>query len=213
MEPVFSLSENFTTNSPQKFSLSRNSHKRPGHKENQTKFGKITLQPQSHVTILIYRSWTIQNELKQHYAQLLFIDPKLTQTNLKSEFAPLQILSRLFQRVQFVKCWQIFVQLNSKRLQSSRKEEASRCFVFTSSTKREIRHFHVVVVQRRQRNVFKRRDARAKLLFCQYKGLFTWSGGTRSSGVGFFCFHTLRDTKQKKLTPLDRGPPLHVNRV
>ena len=32
-------------------------------------------------------------------------------------------------------------------------------------------------------------------------------------GVGFFCFHVLEDTKQKKLTPLDRGPPLHVNRV
>ena len=33
--------------------------------------------------------------------------------------------------------------------------------------KREIRHFHVVVVWRRQRNVQKKRDARAKLLFCQ----------------------------------------------
>ena len=53
---------------------------------------------------------------------------------------------------------------------------------------------------------------------CRYnskdsKGLFTWCGGPRSSGVGFFCFHALEDTKQKKLTPLDRGPPLHVNRV
>ena len=47
----------------------------------------------------------------------------------------------------------------------------------------------------------------------QIKGLFTWSGGPRSSGVGFFCFHALADTKQKKPTPLDRGPPLHVNRV
>ena len=45
------------------------------------------------------------------------------------------------------------------------------------------------------------------------KGLFTWSEGARSSGVGFFCFHALEDTKQKKLIPLDRGPPLHVNRV
>ena len=44
------------------------------------------------------------------------------------------------------------------------------------------------------------------------KGLFTWSGGSRSSGVGFFCFHALGNTKQKKPTPLDRGPPLHVNR-
>ena len=45
------------------------------------------------------------------------------------------------------------------------------------------------------------------------KGLFTSSEGPRSSGVGFFCFHALGDTKQKKFTPLDRGPPLHVNRV
>ena len=30
---------------------------------------------------------------------------------------------------------------------------------------------------------------------------------------GFFCFHALEDTKQKKLTPLDRATPLHVNRV
>ena len=45
-----------------------------------------------------------------------------------------------------------------------------------------------------------------------FKTLFTWSGGTRSSGVGFFCFHALADTKQKKPTPLDRGPLLHVNR-
>ena len=45
------------------------------------------------------------------------------------------------------------------------------------------------------------------------KGLFTWSGGLRSSGVGFFCFHALGDTKQKKPTPLDRGLPRHVNRV
>ena len=39
--------------------------------------------------------------------------------------------------------------------------------MFPSSTKREFRHFHVVVGQRRQRNVQKKRDARAKLLFCQ----------------------------------------------
>ena len=44
-------------------------------------------------------------------------------------------------------------------------------------------------------------------------GLFTWSGGPRSSGFGFFCFHALGDTKQKKLTPLDQGPPLDVIRV
>ena len=43
--------------------------------------------------------------------------------------------------------------------------------------------------------------------------LFTWSEGPRSSGVGFFCFVSSRASKQKKPTPLDRGPPLHVSRV
>ena len=37
--------------------------------------------------------------------------------------------------------------------------------------------------------------------------------GPRSSGVGFFCFVSPRAWKQKTPTPLDRGPPLHVNRV
>ena len=32
-------------------------------------------------------------------------------------------------------------------------------------------------------------------------------------GLVSVCFHALEDTKQKKPTPLDRGPPLHVNRV
>ena len=41
--------------------------------------------------------------------------------------------------------------------------------MFTSSTKRENRKFHVVVAQRRQRNVQKKCDARAELLFCQSK--------------------------------------------
>ena len=46
------------------------------------------------------------------------------------------------------------LELNSKRLfRSSGKEKESRCLVFTSSTKREIWHVHVVVVQCRQRNM------------------------------------------------------------
>ena len=61
----------------------------------------------------------------------------------KSEFGLLQTLSRLFQVVQFVKRWQMFLEFNSKRLyQSSGKEKESRCcLVFTSSIKREIRNF------------------------------------------------------------------------
>ena len=48
------------------------------------------------------------------------------------------------------------MELNSKGLhQSSGKEKESCCLLFSSSTKREIRQFHVVFVKRRQRNVQK----------------------------------------------------------
>ena len=73
--------------------------------------------------------------------------------HLKSEFTLLQTLSRLFHPVWFVKRWQFFLELNSKGLyQSSGKERESGCLVFPFSTKREFRYFHVVVVQRWQRN-------------------------------------------------------------
>ena len=81
---------------------------------------------------------------------------RLRKRHLQSEVALLQTLSRLFHLVQFVKCWQFFLELNSKgQYRSSGKKKESHCLVFTSSTIREIRHFHVVVVQRRQRNVQK----------------------------------------------------------
>ena len=94
---------------------------------------------------------------------------RLRKRHLKSEFAQLQTLSSLqhVHLVYFVKCWQMFLELNSQGLyQSSGKEKQSCCLVFPSLTKREFRHFHVVVVQQRLRNVQRKRDARAKLLFC-----------------------------------------------
>ena len=49
-----------------------------------------------------------------------------------------------------------FGKLNSKRqYRGLQKEKESRCLVFSSSVKREIRQFHVVVVQSLQRNVQK----------------------------------------------------------
>ena len=54
-----------------------------------------------------------------------------------------------------------FFELNSKGpYQSSEKEKESRCHDIPSSIKREIRHFHIVVVQQRQLKVQKNRDAR-----------------------------------------------------
>ena len=62
------------------------------------------------------------SELKQQRRR------RLRKRHLKSEFTLPQTLSRLFQLVQFVKCWQFFLELNSKRLyQSSGKEKESRC--------------------------------------------------------------------------------------
>ena len=76
--------------------------------------------------------------------------------HLKSEFPLPQTLLCLFHLVQFVRCWWIFLEFNSKGLyQSSEKEKGSRCLVFTFSTKSEIRQFHVVVVHWQQRNVQK----------------------------------------------------------
>ena len=60
------------------------------------------------------------------------------------------ILSRLISQ----SC-QIVLKLNSKGLYQRSGEEKESCLLFPSLTKREIRHFHVVVVQRRQRNVQK----------------------------------------------------------
>ena len=46
------------------------------------------------------------------------------------------------------------MELNSKELHQSSGKEKERCsLLLTSSTKREIRQFHVVVVQRRHRDV------------------------------------------------------------
>ena len=58
--------------------------------------------------------------------------PRLRKRHLKSEFALLQTLSRLF---HLVKCWQISLELSSKGLyQSSGKEKENCCLVFPSST-------------------------------------------------------------------------------
>ena len=65
------------------------------------------------------------------------------------------------------RCRRTLLKLNFKGpYPSSERELKFRRCLFTSSIKHEIRHFHVVVVQKRERNVQKKCDARAKLLFC-----------------------------------------------
>ena len=64
--------------------------------------------------------------------------------HLKNVIALLQTFSRLFHLIQFVKCWRIFLESNSKSLfKSSGKGKESRCLVFMSNTKRAISGFHV----------------------------------------------------------------------
>ena len=82
---------------------------------------------------------------------------RLRKRHLKSEFALLQTLSHLFHLIYFIKCWQMFLGLNSKGLyQTSGKEKESCCLVFPSLTKSKLRHFHIVVVQQKQRNLQKK---------------------------------------------------------
>ena len=84
---------------------------------------------------------------------------RLRKRHLKSEFAlPRNRLYRAHSiSFHLSIVGKFFLELNAKGLhESSRKEKwESCCLLFPSSTKREIRQFHVVVVQRRQRNVQK----------------------------------------------------------
>ena len=61
-----------------------------------------------------------------------------------------------------------------------KKEIENRCLVFKSSRKREISQFHFVVVQQRQINVQKKRDARAKFCFANLKLLLLIRSRCRS---------------------------------
>ena len=99
---------------------------------------------------------------------------------LKSEFVFFQSLWRLFLPTYFVNCRRTVLKLNFKGPYSSSEREIKfrRC-LFTSSIKREIRHFHIVVVQKRERNIQKKCDARAKLLFCFSNLLFLWRSRCR----------------------------------
>ena len=58
------------------------------------------------------------------------------------------------------------MELNSYGFYSgSKRARKIRCRMFTSSIKRQIRRFHVVVMQWTSKKCTKKRDARAELLF------------------------------------------------
>ena len=79
------------------------------------------------------------------------------------EFAFFQSISQLFLPTYFVKCRRTLLELNSYApYPSTVREIKSRRCLFTSSVKREIRHVHVVVVQ-------KQAEKCRKKAWCTYK--------------------------------------------
>ena len=80
-------------------------------------------------------------------------DATATKTSLKKWICVLHSLSQLFLLTYLVKCTRTLLNLNSKGPYSSSESEIKflPC-LFTFSTKHEIRHFHVLIVQKRQRN-------------------------------------------------------------
>ena len=97
--------------------------------------------------------WTVSSlsltgELREQWRR------RLRKRHLKSAFA--NFIALIPSRLNSSNVGKFWGELNSKGLyQSLGKEKESCCLVFPSLTKREIRHFHVVVVQSRQRNVQK----------------------------------------------------------
>ena len=90
---------------------------------------------------------------------------------LKSEFALFPTASILFRFILFVKSWRNFLGFEYEKTVYLILEKESFCAAFTYSIKRarEIRKFHVAVLQRRLRSLQKRRAARTRLLFCLSK--------------------------------------------
>ena len=95
-------------------------------------------------------------------------------------------LSRLLQLVYFVKCKRTLFEPNSSEPYSSSEGERnfSRC-LFTSSIKREIRYFPIVVVQWRQKNVQKS-VMPCRVFVCLFNLLLFWDSRCRRRRHRFF---------------------------
>ena len=99
-------------------------------------------------------------------------------------YCALRVPSRLIRQMLA-----IFLELNSKGLhQSSGKEK--KVVVFCSRPRQNVRQFHVVVVQQLAEKCTKKRDARAKLLFCL------------SKPIAYLLFSLRKLTKVTSLAPL-----------
>lgn len=90
--------------------------------------------------------------------------------HLRSELALFQTSTILFHLVQFVQWFRIILVSNRKGLQCLSKLRT--CLVFSTSTKLEVKKPHVVIIQRRQRNVHKSEMHGYNLLFATLNLLF-----------------------------------------
>ena len=93
----------------------------------------------------------------------------------KIDFASFETFSRLSQSALLLERREFWLELkrgDRARVQTKMIEFISLLFPFSSELK--IWSFHVVVVQGQQRNVQKKRDARAELLFCSLNLLLFW---------------------------------------
>ena len=94
---------------------------------------------------------------------------------LKSEFAFIQSSSQQFQLTYFVKFRRTLLGVEFlKSISKSKRERKFRSSLFTSSIKREIRHFHAVFVLWRQRNVQKSVMHVQSCCFANLNLLFFW---------------------------------------
>ena len=107
-----------------------------------------------------------------------------TKTSLKKWIAFFQFLSQLFLSTYFVKCKRNLLELNSEgKYPNSKREIKFRRCLFTYSIKGEIRHFQVVVVQKRAKKCTKKGLARAKLLYWLWNLLFFFTFSSPSPSL------------------------------
>ena len=93
-----------------------------------------------------------------------------TKTSLKKRIrATSNCIAPILTRSNVGKCLWSWILRHCIKVQENKKKVVVLCSRPRELCEREFRYFHVVLVQRRQRNVQKKRDARAKLLSCRSK--------------------------------------------
>ena len=110
----------------------------------------------------------------------------------KMNLFPFKPATRLLSNLIASKCRRLFLELNSQGFYSSSKRGRKiRRRMSTSSIKRQIRRFHVVVVQWTSKKCTKKRDALAELLFWSLNLLFFLSCRRRRRSSSSSCLSSL----------------------